>query len=441
MNDWQDAEEHVERAHQHYEARRWDDAVAELKLALALNPYRAEWHFNLGLTLEAAGRLRDAVKAFSRAVELEPDNQQSLLALGVNHLRLDEPDQAVAILKQAHQIDAARPEPLVHLIEAYTRTGDHEQAELAFYMAIHLEEVDEALAHLNMGISLLEREQAERAAAVLREAARIEPSLPQVHARLAESCAMLGRKDRARQLYLRELRNNPGDVDTMLDLGCLLMEMNRLSEAGEKFRRVLELEPDQPDAHYYLGELALIRRRESEALTQFKLAIRLEIDHPQARRRIAEILLDRGESEDARRHLRFELRRWRRRADDFTEDDLAELGSLLLDAGMAEEAVEALEAVVQRDPEDALAMHHLALALFELNRREEGVRRCAAAIALDPQRISAIYNMALAMAHDERWLRAIAWINRGLLVDPDDSALRRLRVQVRFHLVARAVRA
>ena len=71
MSDWTEAEKHVERAHEHYEAGRWNDAETELREALALNPYRAEWHFNLGLTLEAAGRFEDAIRAFRDAHELD----------------------------------------------------------------------------------------------------------------------------------------------------------------------------------------------------------------------------------------------------------------------------------------------------------------------------------------------------------------------------------
>src|SRR5262245_53815618 len=51
MNEWFDAEHHVERAHEHYEAGRWTEAETELRHALSLNPYRPDWHFNLGLTL------------------------------------------------------------------------------------------------------------------------------------------------------------------------------------------------------------------------------------------------------------------------------------------------------------------------------------------------------------------------------------------------------
>ena len=53
MNAWVDAECRAERAYELYELGRWTEAAVELRAALAINPYNAAWHFNLGLTLES----------------------------------------------------------------------------------------------------------------------------------------------------------------------------------------------------------------------------------------------------------------------------------------------------------------------------------------------------------------------------------------------------
>src|SRR3989442_14446633 len=86
MSEWFDAEQHVERAHEHFEAGRWEDAESELRLALSMNPQQAEWHFNLGLTLDAAGRHIDAATSFRSAAELNPEDAQPLIMTGVSHL-------------------------------------------------------------------------------------------------------------------------------------------------------------------------------------------------------------------------------------------------------------------------------------------------------------------------------------------------------------------
>jgi Flp pilus assembly protein TadD len=72
MSDWMDAEAHADRAFELYERGRWAEAESELRKALSLNPDQPEWHFNLGLTLEAAGRDGDALAAYEQATTLMP---------------------------------------------------------------------------------------------------------------------------------------------------------------------------------------------------------------------------------------------------------------------------------------------------------------------------------------------------------------------------------
>jgi tetratricopeptide (TPR) repeat protein len=440
MSDWQDAEEHVERAHEHFEAHRWEEAASELRRALALDPYRAEWHYNLGLTLEAAGRVSDAADAFSSANRLEPGNRQTLVALGAMRLRLDRVREAVEALDEAHSIDPAWPEPLVHLIEAHARLGDLEQAELSYYLAIQSPDADEALANLNMGVALLDAGDAPRATACLEQAADRDPDLPGVHARLAEAAATDGRRDVARRLYLKELRRRPGDVDTILDLAHLLLEMGRLPDAGEKLRRALELDPKHPDAHFQLAELALRMRRFSEAALQYRITLRLDPGHPVARRRLAQALLELDEREPASRALRGEMRRLRESPETFGVSDLLELGDLLLATNSAPRAVIVYERAAQADPEDPEAWRRLSVARFEKGERDAGVDAARKAIRLGDTRIETLFNLALAAYESRRDVAALAWLRRALLLEPDDAPCRRLLTRVRLRLAFRALR-
>jgi len=440
MSDWLEAERHVERAHDYYERGKWAEAETELREALSIDPNRADWHFNLGLTLEAAGRYRDAVEALREAHRLNPDDAQVLVLMGVNALRSDDPRGAVEALNAARRLDPERTEPFIHLIEAHARLGNHEEAEVAFYRAIE-QEGDHALAYANMAESLMERKLFDRAIYCLREAAALDADLERVHSRLAHAYAQTGRHERARQLYLRELRNNPGDIDTLLDLGCLLVDMNRFAEAGEKFRRVLELESDNVDAHFYLGELAVRQQRFKEAIASLRLVLRLEPEYAEARRRLARLLVMQGELPEARRLLRRELRGFRAHADDFDAPVLRELGEMLLDVRLAREAVPVFQRLTELAPDDAAAWHSLSVAHFQSGDRLHGIDAARRALRLAPDHLAALHNLALALMHEGQWARAWSYLRRALAIDREDHALRRLRLALRVHRLARWVHA
>jgi len=434
MSDWNDAEKHVERAHEHFEAGRWEQAEAELRQAILTNPYQAEWHFNLGLTLDAAGRSRDAISAFSEAFALGSEDPQAALLAGVNALRCDDPKLAIQWLDRAEKLDPESASAYVHRIEAFHRLGDHEAAETQFYLGQQVN-ADDPHLYCAMADSLLDRELFDRAIWCLREAARLDPEHPRVEARLADAYASTGRHERARQLYLRELRRNPGDLETLLDLGCLLGDMSRPVEAAEKFRRVLEIEPDNVDAQFALGDLAQRAGNLQQALRQYEVVLRLDPAYPEARRRVAALILNTHAGDDrtvVQRLLRNELRDVEARPFAFAVHDIEHLGLLLVDAGLCEEAIGVFKGLCAREPGVAEHQHQLALSLLEGGRVGEGIDAARRAVQMDPRHVKAMHNLALANLRLGHWLRSRYWVREGLRIAPEDLPLRRLRVRLRL---------
>jgi len=67
------ADQHFKASTAAYLERRFCDAEAELRRALALDPTRVDFHNNLGGTLLAQARYAEAEASFRRAIELDPD--------------------------------------------------------------------------------------------------------------------------------------------------------------------------------------------------------------------------------------------------------------------------------------------------------------------------------------------------------------------------------
>lgn len=425
MTDWHDAEEHVDKAHELFEAGNWREAERLLRRALSLHPDRAEWHFNLGLTLEAAGEYAKAARAFADAATHNPGEAVAHVASAVNHLRADDPSQALPHLARARTLAPERVDVLVHSIEALARTGDHDEAEVMFYRAIHLD-ADHADAYANMGESLVERELWARAASCFESARRLQPSMPKLAARLALCRHRLGEPEKARRLYLRELRENPGDTGTLMDLGDLLADMGRLESASEMYRRVLQLNPRAADAHFALAGLASRRGNHRLAVRRLRRVLRLEPDYPQARRRLARVRLDMQQPDRARRLLQRELGTLRADPSSFSPDDLRDLGTLLMDASEFRPAAGVFALLCRKAPRDALAHHFLGCACLTIGRVRRGVREELAARRLDRSLVAAWYNLALAMIDRGRWRRSAACLARARALAPGDPQVRRL---------------
>lgn len=440
MSEWFEAEQHVERAHEHYEAGRWEEAESELRRALALNPEQSEWQFNLGLTLDAAGRHDEAAVAFRHAAEIEPGQFQPTLMTGVALIRAGDPGAGLEWLERAEKIEPQNIASYVHRIEAHASLGQHDQAEVMFYLAQQIDpkSVDALMA---MADSLLDRSLHDKAVWCLREAAKLDPEMPGLQARLAGVYAATGRQERARQLYLRELRRDPGDIETLLDLGALLVQMNRFVEAGEKLRRVLEIEPDNTDAHFDLGDLAERLGHRDEAVTQFDVVRRLDPEFPGVRPRLAGAMLKRRRGTDADQAAslaRQELASFCNDPEAFPPAELETLGRLLMEVGCAAEAPQVLRRLTQICPGDARAHHLLSVALLEAGRTGEGIEEARQALRLDRRFVPAMHNLAMAGIRERQWRRARYWLRQARKIDPDDASLRRLTLALRLHAFAEA---
>jgi len=448
MSDWMDAEAHADRAFELYERGRWAEAESELRKALSLNPDQPEWYFNLGLTLEAAGRDSDALAAYEQAVALMPDQPEPLIAAGIVSNRLDRYAEAIGWFDRALHLDPTSEAAYCHKIESHVRLGDHDEAETTYYMAQHA--LPEPSAHCLSAIadSLIDRGEYGRAGWCLREALRHEPTMPRLRGRLGNVYAALGQSQRALQLYLRELRDDPGNIDTLLDFGELLIEFGRLPEAEEKFRRVLELEPANADAHMRLGEIAMYMNRFERAQLEFELVFKLDPEYPGIRPSLAEAMLRCGRPQDARRTLREEFdlvleidaRDGGLRDDAATPPDadaMIRLGDLLLDAQMPREAAQVFEQCCRRPRYLSrkcrlLVWRKLALARFGAGDRAGGMAMSRRVLRHHPHCIASIHNMALAALEEGRITVAAGWIKRGLAIDKHDDGLRQLRVRLWF---------
>lgn len=431
MSEWIDAEQHADRALEMYEHGRWAEAESELRKALSLNPHQPEWLFNLGLTLEAAGRDEEAFASYERTVALMPGQADPLMAAGIVAIRLEQYERAIELLSEALRIDPQSELGYAHQIESYTHLDKHDEAETTFYLA--QQALDEPSAHClaMMAESLVLVEDHDRAEWCFREALRLDPSLPRLRSRLGSIYAATGRNRRALQMYLRDLRSDPGNIDTLLDYGELLIDMGRVPEAAEKFRRILELEPANVDAHHRLGEIALKAGRYEQANLEFELVLKLDPQYPRVREFLAASFLRRNRIQDARPILIEELEIIRaRNLDHVRLSELTSLGGLLLQAGLANEACFILQQAIKKQDDDPELWMNLARAHFSNGDRSGGSAASRRVIRLDSVCVIAIHNLALAALEEGRLRLAAGWISRGLKVDHHDHGLRRLRMKL-----------
>lgn len=420
MNDWLEAENRIERVIQLAEAQQWTEALDELDAAISINPNDAQWHAQRGHILDQLGRHDEAVRAYGDALAIEPGQLEVETLLSIDLIRTGWYEEAVRLLEGLARRYPEFEPAYCHRIAAYTRMGQHEDAEAMFYLAQQIDEDCPNCFH-HMAESLACRGLFDRACYCWQRALEMEPDYPQARQRIAEAYRIQKDYEKAREFYLSALRRDAGNTDILAELGDLLIEMGDLPGAAAKFEQILELEPHCERATVMLGLIASQCDNLDKAVACFEQTLRLDESYPGVRAHLGEVELRRGNHYEALRHLSLAL-------EDDPEDriGLMAMGNCLLELGRHGESADHFERLLEIDPDMTGAHHNLAVCRFLDGDFQGGIEHCQAVLERDADNVLALHKLGLAYLHLGRWREARQMIDRGLAVDPDHPGLQAL---------------
>ena len=442
MNDWVNAEQHAERARTFFQNGEWDKALAELSRAIELNPEQGEWHFGMGLTLDALRRYPEAIESYEQALHLRGDDPEVMMHIGIDAIHLGHFDVALDWLERCNQINPQFEPGYCYRIAAFAHLGDHEKAEEMFYLARQIQdECPNCYDH--MAHSLEARGQHDKAIWCWQQTLRLAPDHADVRASLGRAHARRGQLERANVLFEQQLAHHPDDLATRLHLGRLQMATDHWSEAAKTFRSILDVNPVHAESHSALSEIALRSGHLDDAISECELTAQLEPAYPGIHHRWALALLQRGQYERARALLSIELDK-----PDHSPVQAIEISRTLMDLGMMSEAIALLSRVIEeermarqagesRQPwkavdEDDLAtmLMHRGYALLVTGRRVEGITDCRRALRLMPDNALTLHNLAMAYLEQGCLLRAASFHRRAAAMRPRDPMIRRMSYRI-----------
>jgi len=172
-----------------------------LEQAMEVDPQRAELYFLEGERLKnEPGRLRDAISAYERAVQLRPDYAEARMALGIRQLASGNYDSALGHFQAAERLVPTLPAVHVNLGDAYRATKQWTAAQTAYRQALALQsKLPEA--HYGLGLLFLT---AGSDFPGLDELTAYEKAVDELKIYRAEMGASLSRDDQSAE-YLRDL--------------------------------------------------------------------------------------------------------------------------------------------------------------------------------------------------------------------------------------------
>ncbi|MEG4325358.1 tetratricopeptide repeat protein [Microcoleus sp. herbarium5] len=269
-------------------------------------------YHSLGNSLQESGRFDEAVAAYKKAIELNPNFSWSYHSLGDVFLKLEKWEEAVAAYKKAVELNPDFSWSYHNLGDALLKLGQWEEAAVAYRCEIALNS-DFAWSFCNLGDALTKLKQWDEAIARYLKAVEIDRDLPGIYEKLGyalgqtesdlnlvleqsqlqitpenwefylqlgENLAKYDRPKSAIIIYKLLLTRMPSCAEISAKLEDLLQQQEKCARALASSRATVAQKPDDCWSYYNLGAVLSHQKYWEEAAAAFFQAIEINPDLP-----------------------------------------------------------------------------------------------------------------------------------------------------------------
>jgi len=222
---------------------RLREAVQEYETALKLRPYYPDCENNLGNTFNSLGEYKDAVDHYLEAIHQMPHLAQAYYNLGNALIAMNQWEQAGAAYAKAAELNPEFAAAHNNYANILSHFGKNQEA-IAEYQKAIADQPDFAQAHYNLGNVYINLNQATAAHDQYAAALAAMPNYADAEFGLANSLVLLNKLDEAVPHYMNSIRLNPSLANTYNNLGTTLMQLGRMQEAISAYEQALRLDPN-----------------------------------------------------------------------------------------------------------------------------------------------------------------------------------------------------
>jgi tetratricopeptide (TPR) repeat protein len=284
------------------------------------------------------------------------------------------------------------------------------------------------------GYQAMQTGQLDEARKDFADVVRLAPQLPDGHVALGAILVQLGHPHEAIPEFELALKLRPGDAGTEANLATAresearnLAAADKLTEAEDQLQAALKVLPDgapnpqRAELQDELGSLLAQEKRWSEAETAFREA--LQLSAPQDKAATSHMHL--GVALVEQKQFSAGIEELQKAADAAPDDALIQfqLGRALAAAGRDSDAEPHLRTALQLSPQLPGPALELAMALQRSGKQEESIPLFQQAIALQPKNAQALTNLGLALTESGKAKEAIPYFAQALAETPDDPVI------------------
>jgi tetratricopeptide (TPR) repeat protein len=393
---------------------RADEAVAAYERAVEKDPDSAYLRRRLAGGLAQQGRLDDSLVHAKRAVELDPQDEAARVFLAQLHRIRREPAEAEALLVgpagEPLNADAAI---LLYQIRLESRRLEEALAVANWLVEREPEELRGLIALANVYQELGRPEDAERS---LRQALELDPDNLRIYGALARSLRERGESEREIALYREILARHPDHHATLVALGEAQMAEDDLQGAIKTFSTVVERYPEDIQSVKNLGYLRFEARDLAGAEGLFQRAVESGPGEHEAAFFLGVVRRRMGQGDAA-------LQAFETIPPDHTHfaEARTQIAAIYERRGQYEKALAEVERASKLDPSRDLDLYAATLR-GKAGDFDGAVSHIERLLAEQPDDDELLFNLGVVYGEAKRTEEAIAWMQRALERNPENAS-------------------
>ncbi len=390
----QTIQQSLERAVQHHQAGRLNEAEPLYRQILERDPNQPDALHMLGVLAHQTGHHQLSADMIGRAIQINSSVAAYHSNYGLAMVTLNRKDTAIAAYRQALALRPNYPE-----------------------------------AHNNLGIVLYSLGQYDAAIQHYTRAIGLKPDYIDAYHNFADALAAKGQTEEAIEYYRRAIAGKPNWPEAYNNLGNALYAVQRYDEAIDAYRQAVSLAPNFPGAYGNLGNSFAAKGKLKQAIEFHRKAVSLQPTLAEAQFNLGNALQDSGQTVDA-------IACFRKAAELNPQNAifLGNLGAALYNQGKLDEAIAVFNEAVALKPEFEQTRYNLANAQHGKGMVQEAINGYRQALALRPNWAMALNNLGNAFKDFGQLDEAMDCYRRALVDDPENIlAHRNWLYSMHFH--------
>lgn len=256
-------------------------AKASFEVAIQKNPKQADGYHYLGLVDDQLGQKTEAEKNYRKALEIQPDLEESAINLAAILVEGARYDDAAALMKKMAAKDPKSAAVQLNLAMALSGKGDIPGANKAFEEAIRLEP-NNGIHLVTYAGHLAKNNKKDESISKLKQAEKVSANDAGVLASIA--LEYKGAKDYKSCLAVLDKAIALKDLaELRVYRGACKLGLRDLPGATTEFKDAVVKEPSNALAHYSLGNALADGGKLADAIAEWESYLKLAPDGPQAK--------------------------------------------------------------------------------------------------------------------------------------------------------------